>query len=663
MDREQFKIFCLVLLLSFLVPLMDPSIILAQEVVERELAIFAEIPIVITASRRIQPITESPSAISVITQEDIKFSGATQLSEVFAMIPGVHIGYTTHNSGIIGGVRGFHKASTNTIQLLLDGVPWDFEVYGIPEFNPFPVGLEEIERIEVLRGPGSSLYGPDAVSGVINVITKKLEDTEGNLVSLTAGEKETYVGTLMHGGSFKDKVNYRVSSTWDQRDDWGFVANLRDPVGNYLRTNGSADVILDDNSNLNIFGSYIDVRESHIIQEGIGPTVLENAEKYATSITYTSKAPNVMVRGYWQVKDVISLLRGTGVRNIDLVFKSSGKTGIEFQHNLQPFEKCALVWGANFTQLSAKSDNFSGRRRTDLSGEFVDTTYKFTDKFSVNAGLRLDNHPNTGDTLSHRLSFLHSPWEDHNFRFTWATSFRNPSFIENYYTLSQASGMLLTNGVEDDMQPEKAETLELGYRGKLTEKLSLETNVFYTKLIDSIAQLTVTAVPPTPTRVTYQNLEDFYQVGSEVELKYPFTDWLSGVVNYTFYDQWEEDPFMNTPFSEKTFDHMFNAQLRAQFKNGLTANLSLHYRGSSIWTELAPFTYTDVQTASPTTIGGKAKKYLIANLRLGYEFKMGDNDAEVALAIFNLGDAKYDNYPISTSDVRRRITASFTYRF
>jgi len=647
---------------------------LAQEIEIEELTELYGEEIIITASKREQKISESPSAISIITAEDIKLLGATQLSEVFMMIPGVHIGHSTHFTGIIGGIRGFHKASTNTVVVLFDGIPWDFEFYGVPEFNPFPVALEEIERIEVLRGPGSSLYGPDAVSGVINVITKKLEDTKGNLVSLTAGEVGTYSGTYMHGGSYKDKINYRVSTTWDQRDHWGFIANLNDPAGKYLRANGNVDFILDDNSKINLFASFMDVREQDACQEKIGAAIINNSEKYATSITYTSEAPNIMVRGFWQEKDVNTWLRGNtatstfATQTFDLTMKSSGKKGIEFQHTFEPINKDIFVWGANFTQVACKTDELGGRRRTDLSGIFIDNTYDFTSKFSVNTSLRLDNHPNVGDTLSHRLSFLYSPWQDHNFRFTWASSFRNPGFVESYYNLTQtgtASGLNATLNTlgSESLEAERAETLELGYRGMLTKKLSMEANVFYTKLVDFIQSISTTAIaiPNITTTATYQNLEDFYQLGTEVEFEYPFTSWLSGIVNYTYYDQWEEDPFNNTVYSEKTMCHMFNGQLRAQVNEKLTANLSLHYRGSSLWETLN--TYSEANNESSTTVGGKAKDFIIANLNFLYKFKFYKKDAEISLNCFNLLDAEYDDYPISSSEMHRRITASFRCKF
>ena len=646
----------------------------AQEIGIEELTELYGEEIIITASKREQKISDSPSAISIITAEDIKLLGATQLSEVFMMIPGIHIGYSTHNTAIMGGIRGFHKASTNTVVVLFDGIPWDFEFYGVPEFNPFPVALEEIERIEVLRGPGSSLYGPDAVSGVINVITKKLEDTKGNLVSLTAGEKNTFVGTYVHGGSIKNKINYRISSTWDQRDSWGFIANLRDPSGKYMRLNSSFDFLIDDNSKINLFGSFLNVREQDACQEKIGAAIINNSEKYATSITYTSKDPNIMVRGFWQEKDVSTWIRGNSptdtwlTSTFDLTMKSSGKKGVEFQHTFEPIEKDIFVWGVNFTQLTCKTDELGGRRRTDLSGVFVDNTYDFNDKFTINTSLRLDNHPNVGDTLSHRLSFLYSPWVDHNFRFTWASSFRNPGFVESYYNITHTGTYLgilpatLTTTGSESLEAERAETLELGYRGMLTKKLSMEANVFYTKLVDFIQQTSSTVIGATVvTTAQYQNLEDFYQLGTEIEFEYPFTNWLSGIVNYTYYDQWEEDPFNNTVYSEKTPCHMFNGQLRAQVNEKLTANLSLHYRGSSLWETLN--TYTDSITGSSTTVGGKAKDFIIANLNLLYKFQFYKKDAEISLNCFNLFDAEYDDYPVDSSEIHRRITASFRCKF
>ena len=191
----------------------------------------------------------------------------------------------------------------------------------------------------------------------------------------------------------------------------------------------------------------------------------------------------------------------------------------------------------------------------------------------------------------------------------------------------------------------------------LTQRLGLVTNIFYTKVSDFIYFIPIGLSNGT-VEMPFMNIGDARQFGTEVELTYAFTEWLSGKLNYTYLKQQKkhadvEELLLMTPA------HMCNAQLRARFDNGISANFSLHYRDSSQWRE-----YQWLGDPRGTTLaGGKAKAYLIANLRLGYDFALAGNDAELALAVFNLFNKRYNDYPLSTTAVCRRITASFRYAF
>ncbi|MFH1776304.1 MAG: TonB-dependent receptor [Candidatus Omnitrophota bacterium] len=643
-------VFSLVMILSFF-----SLRIAAQEIEIEELELIYGEDIIVTAAKREQKIVEAPSAISVITSEDIKQLGATQLGEAFIMTPGVHIGYTAANYMIAGGIRGFEKLPGNKTLLLIDGVLWQWDMYNRPAYYPLPIALEEIERIEVLRGPGSSLYGANAMLGLVNIITKKLKDIPGTLVSLTVGEDNTIVGNYLHGSSIENKIDYRLSLGLDYRDNFsGSIAYLDNPVGKYPRTNASVDYIIDDNSKVNLVGSYMDLRECYGFSESTGAIDYADSDYYFTAVSYTSRDPNIISRVFWSFKDHWDSGNSKGVaRNAASQMKLQGA---EFQHSFEPFGNDIFVWGANVSQVKVLSV-LCGKRRHDMSGVYADNVYKLTDNFSIDTGLRFDFHPNTGDTNSHRLAFLYSPNEKHHFRFTSSSAFRNPDFVESYVSYVIPGTYILTG--YETLEPEKAETLEIGYRGWV-EKLSIETNLFYTKVADYIAKRTIFLGPPQI--IDYVNAENLMQYGAEIELKYPVTDWLSGVFNYTYYKMWEDD-VSDRDFLLMTPEHMFNAQLRAQFANRISANVSLHYRGSTNWLEYAWYNSANPPLQGRTIGGGKADDYLIVNVRLGYKLRLLNNNAEVALSVWNLFDNKYDDYPIDTADITRRITANFTYTF
>ncbi|MFH1777294.1 MAG: TonB-dependent receptor [Candidatus Omnitrophota bacterium] len=650
----------LVLLSSPIVPNVSAQI---EEYVSPEAMLFMEIPTVITAAKREQAITEAPAAMTVITAEDIKQSGATLLGEVLRMVPGVHMGYATAGNMEVGGIRGFNIMPPRKAILLIDGIPWVYEVTTMPMFNYLPIALEEIERIEILRGPGSSLYGPDAMFGIVNLITKKPNDTQGSMLSLTGGELETRIGTYLYGGSVKDKINYRISLSHDDRDNWsdGFVSYLNNPINRYLRGNANIDWAIDDNSEIILSGSYIDRKQWYSFSPGAGPYDLGNDEAYLASVTYASKEPDMILRAYLRSQAMSTDALGVPIADITM-----GTKIIEFQHTLELLEQDILVWGGNFTTHNINTTMVGGKRRHDLRGIFVDNTYKFQDNLSLNTGLRYDHHPNAGDSLSHRLALLYSPWQKHHFRFSYSSAFRNPDFMENYLYL--ATAYYDVYGYEDN-KPEQVETLELGYKGDWTNNFQVEANVFYTKLIDPIYyKVSPISIIPTAPYIhwteEYRNIADAAQIGTEIEMRYLFNNWLSVLINHTNLEQWEDEGDANTyALVAGTPQNMVNAQLRAYFDNGFSANISALYRGSTFWTP----TYTwcgYIPDPRGTTIGGgKTSKYIITNLRLGYKFFLWENPAEVSLAVFNLFKKGYDDYPMDTSSVGRRITGTFTCKF
>lgn len=298
-----------------------------------------------------------------------------------------------------------------------------------------------------------------------------------------------------------------------------------------------------------------------------------------------------------------------------------------------------------------------------MHGVFADNTYSFNEKVSLNTGARLDHHPNTKDSISHRVSFMYSPYDEHSLRFTWATSFRNPDFIESYYNAIIAvlpsppypPATYVTGEGHEDNQAEKAEMFEVGYRGLWFDDLAVTANVFYTEVADLIAW-TKTGT------LTYEhiNLENIKQYGFELETEYAFNDYLSSKINYTYYDLWEEAPDTHE-FVKQTPQHMANADLRAYFESGLSANFSAQYCAETTYPSGSAQSWADPR--GTTVAGGKQDAYLIFNLRIGYEFYLLENDAEIAVSALNLFDKKYDNYGLDTADVGRTIFATFTYKF
>jgi len=186
---------------------------------------------VTSASKTAQKLSQTAAAVFVITHDDIRRSGATSIPEALRMAPGIEVARIDSNKWAVTA-RGFNRRFANKLLVLMDGrtlytplfsgVFWEFQ----------DTALEDIDRIEIIRGPGATLWGANAVNGIINIITKKSQDTHGGLASIVAGTEDRGLATLRYGGSLGEHADYRVftkatdrgtqknSSGADAHDDW-----------------------------------------------------------------------------------------------------------------------------------------------------------------------------------------------------------------------------------------------------------------------------------------------------------------------------------------------------------------------------------------------------------------------------------------------------------
>lgn len=194
-----------------------PSISLSAEP-SRELLLFQEIPTVFTVSKKEQAISESPSAVSIITEEDIRAYGAANIPDLLRNVPGVDvmaISATDYNVN----VRGFNKDASHKLLVLIDGRSVNLDFMGIVLWESLPVTMEEIKRIEIVKGPGSAIWGGNAYSGIINIVTKRPLEALGTTASLSSGEKNTQIGSVIHADR-KGSTSYMISAGWKQEDNW-----------------------------------------------------------------------------------------------------------------------------------------------------------------------------------------------------------------------------------------------------------------------------------------------------------------------------------------------------------------------------------------------------------------------------------------------------------
>jgi iron complex outermembrane receptor protein len=174
---------------------------------------------VTSASKKEQKMSQAATAMFVITPEEIQRSGATNIPDLLRMVPGLDVAQIDGNTWAVTA-RGFNLQFANKLLVLIDGRAVYSPLFGGVDWDTLDVPLEDIERIEVIRGPSGSVWGENAVSGVINITTKKAGDTQGGFVAGTVGTLENALGTVQYGGKIGEDTSYRVFTKYRDVDHY-----------------------------------------------------------------------------------------------------------------------------------------------------------------------------------------------------------------------------------------------------------------------------------------------------------------------------------------------------------------------------------------------------------------------------------------------------------
>jgi iron complex outermembrane receptor protein len=210
---------------------------------------------VTSVSKKAQPVSQAAAAVFVITHEDIRRSGVTTIPEALRMVPGLQVAQVDANKWAIS-VRGFNRRFANKLLVLMDGRSLYTPLFSGVFWDVQDTMLEDIERIEVIRGPGATLWGANAVNGVINIITKSAADTQGGLLSAGAGDQERGFANLRYGDSIGDRGHYRFYTKYFDRDGNQAALTGQETADNWdqARAGFRLDLALDVHDDLTLQG-------------------------------------------------------------------------------------------------------------------------------------------------------------------------------------------------------------------------------------------------------------------------------------------------------------------------------------------------------------------------------------------------------------------------
>lgn len=447
---------------------------------------------VTTISKGPERMQQIPAAVYVLTQEDIRRSGATSIPEALRLVPGVEVSRVTSDSWAVG-IRGFESGFSKSVLVLIDGRSVYTPLFEGVYWDVQNVMLEDVERIEVVRGPGGTIWGANAVNGVINIITKKAKDTHGTLAAVGGGNVDEGTGALRYGGPVGSSGDYRVYGmgfirgpafhpNGDRFDEWrmgqmGFRTDFHKGLHDTFTLQG--DTYSGENGEEKNIAFFFPPSQANL-----------NGEAFVSG-------GNVLARWGHQLAggsdfEVQAYFDRTNRQ--DLQFGETRDTfDIDFIHHLTLLKKQHFIWGlglrlspSNFIQTQA-TVNFSPHQQTDsiYSGFIQDEIPIIEKKLALTVGTKLEHNNFSGFDYQPSARLLWTPSSKQTF---WAAATRavsTPSRLDQDLALTGfvSAGPPLPIFLEiagnPNFAPERLLGYEGGYRALVSQRFYVDISTFF----------------------------------------------------------------------------------------------------------------------------------------------------------------------------------------
>jgi iron complex outermembrane receptor protein len=477
---------------------------------------------VTSVSKRPERLAQSAAAIQVITREDIRRSGASSLPEALRLASNLQVAQVDSRQWAIGA-RGFNGTTTNKLLVLIDGRTVYTPLYSGVFWDVQQVPLADIDRIEVISGPGATLWGSNAVNGVINVIMKHAKDTEGLLVSGGGGTELHGFGTVRYGGALGSDARYRVYGTGFTRSGSALPNGLDAADGWHLEQGGfRMDWDASDVSRVTVQGDLYDGRFGQAptaAQPNPGDVAASGGNVMAKWSHTLSERSNVVAQLYYDRTN----------RNIPNLFgEDLDIYDIDLQHQARLGARHDLVWGLGYRLMNDRVANSPALAfvpahvtRQWFTGFVQDEIALVPDQLHVALGTKVEHNDYTGFEIepSGRLS-----WQLSQSGLLWTAvsrALRTPSRIDREFFAPAQPPYFLAGGPGFHSEEELA--YELGYRQQ-HGVLAVSVATFYSRYygLRSVEQIN----PPAPAPIIFGNGQDGESYGAELTSEYwPAQGW------------------------------------------------------------------------------------------------------------------------------------------
>lgn len=473
---------------------VDPFALSPEQLFEAE---------VISASRSPESVWEAPAAIYVVSASDIERAGATSIAEALRLVPGVQVA-RINASGWAVSVRGFNSPLANKLLVLIDGRETYDALFSGVYWDVQDTAIEDIERIEVIRGPGASLWGANAVNGVINIITRRAAETQGWLVSAVAGDVEQAGLTVRYGGRAGESTQWRIYGRAFERDaqqsltgiddnsDWrawrgGFRIDSDLSVRDALTVQG--DAYRSETGQLRLVSSFsapFTALEPETIDADGGNVLARWTRDMDGDARFTAQAyVDITRRDQRTLED----RRTTFDLDVQYEFPTLGAheliAGMRYRHSTDDITSTEII----------RSD--SNTHRSELLSAFIQDQVALAPAWRLTVGSKFDQNDYTGFEIQPNLRVQ---WSGER-QTLWASvsrAVRSPSELDREFDILLAAGppppmTVLPLTIEllpsPDFESEEVVAHEFGYRRQITPALAMDIALFHNRY-EGLATLT-----------------------------------------------------------------------------------------------------------------------------------------------------------------------------
>ena len=509
------------------------------------------------ASKFLQNASDAPTSVTVVTAEDIQKYGYRTLADVLQTVRGFYVINDRNYSYV--GVRGFlnPRDYNARILFLVDGHRINDNIFdGSYVGTEFPVDVDLIERIEIIRGPNSSIYGTGAFAAVINVITKRGRDMNAAEISAAAGSWNSYKGRVSYGNRFDDGVETLLAGSFYNS---GGHESLFFPAFNSPATNNGFAVNADGDQSYNAFADVIyrdfDIhfvqgsRTKHIPTAPFG-TVFDDPRTRTTDARGYVDLQYHHTFGSWETLARISYdwydyhgiyiydYSGTGIPPYTQNYDAADGTWWDFQGDTSKvfFKRHKVTLGMEYRQdLSQQQVNYDiqpfhqyvdDHRSSRIWALYFQDEYRVGKELAFVVGLRSDWHEKFKTTLSPRAGLLFTPQSSTDIKAIYSWAFRDPNSYENFYGADSSSPD------SSSLKPELIRSWELDVEHRFGKTYYVSGAGF----LNRIDELIVQGFDPATGNPSFSNSSPVQTKGIELELGAKWTNGIKGVVSDSVQD-------------------------------------------------------------------------------------------------------------------------------